>query len=84
MFNNVMLPLSAWYFRMPQQCIARNVHDIMPDDETNAIIDAIWFLELEGDIYTDGEVYADVDALAAWRQRHYGATGAAIGHDPES
>jgi hypothetical protein len=64
----LMGPLLEWYLRMPQQLIATGVHDVLPSHEVNAIIDAIWEGKLEGDIYADGEVWADVADLTRWRR----------------
>ena len=62
-----------WEARMPQQCIALEMHgplhyvcgpSVFPyiDD----VVADIWELKLDGDIYADGEVWVDTEALAKW------------------
>ena len=56
----------CWEQRMPQQCIALGAHTIDQPYDINVIVDAIWELKLDGDIYADGEVWVDTEALAKW------------------
>jgi hypothetical protein len=64
----------GWLERMPQQSVAISAHDDpqpnllhIPYHQVEQVIQAIWEGILEGDIYADGEVWADIDALHRWQ-----------------
>jgi hypothetical protein len=44
------------------------LENILVTDE--AEVDAVKYGEIEGDVYSDGEVWADVVSLLMWREAH--------------